>query len=155
MNADPGGVPNDVWPDDGIILYDGVCVLCSGWMRFVIARDHAGRFRFAPIQSPYGRALASALGIDPADPDTNAVLVGGRIYRRSDAALAVLQALPRWKWVRALGLLPRRLRDRLYDVVARKRYALFGKHDRCDMVDASLAGRVVTAIAPAAEENSG
>src|SRR3978361_1287821 len=58
------------WPDDGVILYDGVCVLCSGWMRFVLRR--ARLFRFTPIQSDYGRALARALGIDPADPDTNA-----------------------------------------------------------------------------------
>jgi predicted DCC family thiol-disulfide oxidoreductase YuxK len=148
MKADMAGVRNDIWPDDGIILYDGVCVLCSGWMRFVVARDPARRFRFTPIQSTYGQALATALGIDPADPDTNAVLLDGRVYRRSDAALAVLQTLPHWKWVRQLRWLPRRLRDPLYNVLARKRYALFGKYDRCDVGDASFAGRIVTAMAP-------
>jgi predicted DCC family thiol-disulfide oxidoreductase YuxK len=148
MNGDMAGTRNGAWPDDGIILYDGVCVLCSGWMRFVVARDLAGRFRFTPIQSTYGQALATALGIDPNDPDTNAVLLGGRIYRRSDAALAVLQTLPRWRWVRVFALLPRRLHDRLYDVVARKRYRFFGKNERCDIGDPSFVDRIVTAIAP-------
>ena len=151
MKGDQAGVPKEVWPDDGIILYDGVCVLCSGWMRFIIARDRGCRFRFTPIQSPYGQALASALGIDPADPDTNAVLLDGRIYRRSDAALAVLRTLPRWRWVRGLGILPRRLRDGLYNVVARKRYVLFGKHVHCDMGERSFAGRIVTTMSRAAE----
>jgi predicted DCC family thiol-disulfide oxidoreductase YuxK len=92
------------WPDDGVILFDGVCVLCSGWVRFVAQRDVARRFRFTPIESPYGRSLAETLGIDPADPDTNAVILEGRALRRSDAALAVLSALPGWGWVSALRL---------------------------------------------------
>jgi predicted DCC family thiol-disulfide oxidoreductase YuxK len=62
------------WPDNGIILYDGICVLCSGWMRFVLRRDHQRLFRFTPIQSDYGRALALSLGINPEDPDTNALV---------------------------------------------------------------------------------
>ena len=62
----------------GLVLYDGVCVLCSGWFRFVARRDIARRFRFTAIQSDYGRALALKLGIDPDDPLTNAVLLDGR-----------------------------------------------------------------------------
>ena len=61
------------WPDDDVILYDGVCIFCSRWVRFVIARDAQRRFRFTPIQSGYGTRLARAFGFDPADPDTNAV----------------------------------------------------------------------------------
>jgi predicted DCC family thiol-disulfide oxidoreductase YuxK len=71
------------WPDDDVILYDGVCVFCSGWIRFVAARDRDRRFRFTAIQSPYGSRLAQAFGIDPGDPDTNAVynLVAKNRYR--------------------------------------------------------------------------
>jgi predicted DCC family thiol-disulfide oxidoreductase YuxK len=65
------------WPDDDVILYDGVCVFCSRWVRFVAARDVKRRFRFTAIQSPYGTRLAQAFGIDPGDPDTNAVIRGG------------------------------------------------------------------------------
>ena len=53
------------WPDDDVILYDGVCVFCSRWIRFVAVRDTARRFRFTAIQSPYGTRLAQAFGIDP------------------------------------------------------------------------------------------
>ena len=60
-----------------MILYDGVCVFCSRWVRFVAARDNAQRFRFTAIQSGYGTRLAKAFGIDPGDPDTNAVIHGG------------------------------------------------------------------------------
>lgn len=136
------------WPDDGIILYDGVCVLCSGWVRFVTRRDVARRFRFTPIQSPYGRALAAALGIDPDNPDTNAVIIGGRALRRSDAALAVVGTLPGWSWVRALRWVPRPLRDLVYTLIARNRYGLFGRHDVCDLGGASIADRIIVAAPP-------
>jgi predicted DCC family thiol-disulfide oxidoreductase YuxK len=132
-----------VWPDDGIILYDGVCVLCSGWVRFVAKRDIERRFRFTPISSPYGRRLAEALGIDPEDPDTNAVVLDGRALRRSDAALAVVATLPGWGWVRALHLVPRAIRDVLYTLIARYRYRIFGKHEVCDLGGPSLVDRVI------------
>ena len=64
------------WPDDDVILYDGVCVFCSRWVRFVARRDTGRRFRFTAIQSPYGTRLAQAFGIDPENPDTNAVIHG-------------------------------------------------------------------------------
>ena len=131
------------WPDDGIILYDGVCVLCSGWVRFVAARDVARRFRFTPIESPYGRRLAVALGIDPEDPDTNALILDGRALRRSDAALAVISSLPGWAWVKMLAIVPRALRDAVYTVIARTRYRVFGRHATCDLGGSSLADRVV------------
>ena len=79
-----------LWPDDDVILYDGVCVFCSRWIRFVATRDVAHRFRFTAIQSDYGTRLANAFGIDPGDPDTNAVIHGGKAYlqigRRADGA---------------------------------------------------------------------
>ena len=79
------------WPDDDVILYDGVCVFCSRWVRFVAGRDVARRFRFTAIQSGYGTRLAQAFGIDPDDPDTNAVIHGGEAFFESDAALTVLE----------------------------------------------------------------
>ena len=132
------------WPDDGIILYDGVCVLCSGWMRFVLRQDREKLFRFTPIQSDYGRALAQGLGIDPDDPDTNAAVWGGIAYRRSDAALRVVSLLPGWGWVRGLHMVPRPLRDLVYRCIARSRYRLWGRDAVCDFGDATYADRVIT-----------
>jgi predicted DCC family thiol-disulfide oxidoreductase YuxK len=133
----------NAWPDDDVILYDGVCVFCSRWVRFVAARDIKRRFRFTAIQSAYGTRMAQALGIDPADPDTNAVIHGGNAFVKSDAALTVLSNLPGWGWVRALRLVPRPIRDTVYNLVARNRYRIFGKYEACFVPDAELRARVM------------
>jgi predicted DCC family thiol-disulfide oxidoreductase YuxK len=131
------------WPDDDVILYDGVCIFCSRWIRFVAARDVGGRFRFTAIQSDYGTRLARAFGIDPADPDTNAVIHGGIVAFKSDAALTVLSRLPSWGWVRILRAVPKPLRDAVYNLVARNRYLIFGKYESCYMGDASFRSRIL------------
>ncbi len=131
------------WPDDDVILYDGVCIFCSRWVRFVATRDVAQGFRFTAIQSPYGARMARAFGIDPNDPDTNAVVHGGIAYFKSDGALTVLSHLPRWRWTRALLLVPKPLRDAVYNLVARNRYQIFGKFDACFVPDADMRTRVL------------
>ncbi|MGJ4940904.1 thiol-disulfide oxidoreductase DCC family protein [Bradyrhizobium sp. HKCCYLS1011] len=131
------------WPDDDVILYDGVCVFCSRWVQFVIARDRDKRFRFTPIQSAYGTRLARAFGIDPDDPDTNAVVHGGKAHLKSDAALTVLSNLPGWGWTRALFAVPKPLRDVVYGLVARNRYRIFGRYESCFVPDAELRKRVL------------
>ncbi|MGA9088258.1 MAG: DCC1-like thiol-disulfide oxidoreductase family protein [Bradyrhizobium sp.] len=130
-------------PDHDVILYDGVCVFCSRWIRFIAARDRDRRFRFTAIQSPYGRRLAQAFGIDPNDPDTNAVIHGGVAYFKSDGALTVLGALPGWSWVRGLRAVPKLLRDAVYNLVARNRYRIFGKYEVCFVPDAEMRDRVM------------
>ncbi|MBR0773744.1 DUF393 domain-containing protein [Bradyrhizobium diazoefficiens] len=131
------------WPDDDVILFDGVCIFCSRWVRFVAQRDTAKRFRFTPIQSDYGTRLARNFGIDPQDPDTNAVVHGGDVFLKSDAALTVLSQLPGWNWVRVLFAVPKPLRDALYGLIARNRYRIFGKYDACFVFDAELKKRVL------------
>ena len=131
------------WPDDDIILYDGVCVFCSRWIRFVVARDVERRFRFTAIQSAYGTRLAQAFGINPDDPDTNAVVHGGVAYFKSDGALTVLSNLPGWGWVGALRFVPKPLRDAVYNLVARNRYRIFGKFEECFIPDAAFRDRVM------------
>ena len=131
------------WPDDDVILYDGVCIFCSRWVRFVIARDTTRRFRFTPIQSDYGTRLAKTFGIDPEDPDTNAVVHGGVAFMKSDAALTVLSHLPGWRWTRALFTVPKPLRDAVYSLIARNRYQIFGKYETCFVPDADMRARVL------------
>jgi predicted DCC family thiol-disulfide oxidoreductase YuxK len=101
------------------------------------------RFRFTAIQSGYGTRLARAFGIDPDDPDTNAVVHGGEVFFKSDAALTVLSHLPGWRWVRVLRLVPKPFRDVLYNLVARNRYRIFGKYETCFVPDAELTARVM------------
>jgi predicted DCC family thiol-disulfide oxidoreductase YuxK len=133
----------DPWPDDDVILYDGVCVFCSRWVRFVAVRDVERRFRFTAIQSGYGTRLARAFGIDPDDPDTNAVVHDSEVFFKSDAALTVLSHLPGWRWVRVLRLVPKPLRDAVYNLVARNRYRIFGKYEECFVPDVSFRSRVI------------
>ena len=130
-------------PDDDVILFDGVCIFCSRWVRFVAKRDTAKRFRFTPIQSDYGTKLARKFGIDPDDPDTNAVVHGGEVFLKSDAALTVLSHLPGWAWTRALFAVPKPLRTAVYSLIAHNRYRIFGKYDACFVPDADLRARVI------------
>ena len=116
---------------DGLILFDGVCVFCSRWVAFVLKRDTARRFRFTAIQTGPGRELAMRLGIDPDEPQTNAVILNGRAWVKSDAALKVLGVLPATRWLRALRVAPRPFRDFVYDRIARNRYRIFGRTAVC------------------------
>lgn len=133
---------------DRVILFDGVCVLCSRWARFVIARDPAASFRFVAVQEPYGDALARRLGIDVAFPETNTVILGGCAYFKSDAGIEVLSRLPRWGWVRVFRTVPRWLRDPLYDAVARNRYRWFGRTATCLLPTPELARHFLRDAAP-------
>ncbi len=133
---------------EGTVLYDGVCVLCSAWFRFVAARDPAARFRFVAIQDPFGRAMAARLGIDPDTPQTNAVVIGGRAWLRSDSALQILRRLPGWSWAGLFLAVPRALRDPLYGLVARNRYRLFGRSVACIVPDAALRRHLLPGSAP-------
>ncbi len=116
---------------EGLIVFDGVCVFCARWVGFVLEHDRARRFRFATIQSATGRAIADRYGIDSEAPETNAVILDGRIWFKSGAALKVLGALPATRVLGGLSAVPRRLRDPLYDLIARNRYRLFGRSEQC------------------------
>jgi predicted DCC family thiol-disulfide oxidoreductase YuxK len=122
--------PADDLPD-GLVLFDGVCVLCSGWVHFIIARDPAARYRFGAIQTPFGRRLAARFGINPENPQTNAVISAGRAHFKLESALVVVKDFPGWRWTRIAYLFPKAVRDFCYDRIARNRYTLFGRHDTC------------------------
>jgi predicted DCC family thiol-disulfide oxidoreductase YuxK len=130
MRRDWRPLPADDLPDR-LILFDGVCVLCSRWVAFVIAHDPAARYRFVAIQTPLGRRLAARFGIDAETPPTNVIVTGGRAYFKLDSVVAVLRDLPGWRWTRVAYALPRRVRDFLYDRIAKNRYHLFGRRDSC------------------------
>ena len=120
-----------------LLLYDGVCGLCDRFVRFVLARDRRGRFRFAAMQSPVGRRLLLAHGGDPERLETVYVVVDyasetPRILNRSAAALFVFDqlGLP-WRLVTVLRRAPAAWLDWLYDRVAAHRYRVFGRHAAC------------------------
>jgi predicted DCC family thiol-disulfide oxidoreductase YuxK len=115
-----------------VVLFDGVCNLCHGAVRFVLERDPAARFRFAPLQSEIGRSLLERHGLDPGALDTVVLVDAGGAHARSDAALRIARELGfPWSWLAALRALPRPLRDALYGIVVRRRYRWFGRRDAC------------------------
>jgi predicted DCC family thiol-disulfide oxidoreductase YuxK len=128
---------------DGTVLFDGVCVLCSWWVRFVIERDPQAQFLFLAIQSRRGHALAGALGIQPDVPETNVVVIGACAFFKSDAAIRILERLPGLSWTRWLAFVPRPLRDWVYDRVARNRYGVFGKSETCLLMTPEIARHFV------------
>src|SRR5881394_2332795 len=94
------GSPKTTMTPPDLILYDGVCVLCSRSMRFVATRDTARRFSFVPLQSPYGVKLAQRFGLSMENPATYVAIIDGVPMFRSDATLAILARLPRYGWTR-------------------------------------------------------
>ena len=116
----------------GIIVFDGVCNLCSAVVDFISARDHANAFTFAPMQSPTGRELLERLGVSIDDVDTFFLVTDGGALVRSDAAIAIARELGTpWNCLAAFRLVPKPVRDCCYSVVARNRYKWFGKRASC------------------------
>lgn len=109
-----------------VIVFDGICVLCNGWVRFLLRRDR-GRYRFASMQSESGRALLSAHGLDADDPASFLLVDNGVAWTDTDAIRRVLSGLGGvWRIAALIGMVPRFLRDRLYRMIARNRYRWFG-----------------------------
>lgn len=131
--------------DDAIIVFDGACVLCNGWVRFLLRHDRSGRYRFAAMQSAPGRALLAAHGLDPNDPSSLLLVEGGRAYADTDAIRRVLAGLGgAWRIAQLIVLIPRALRDPLYRHVARNRYRWFGRRDACPLPSAGERERFLT-----------
>jgi predicted DCC family thiol-disulfide oxidoreductase YuxK len=128
---------------EGLILFDGVCVLCAGWVNFIVPRDPEGRYRFVSIQSELGRALAARFRIDVEAPQSNVVIRHGQAWFKADSALRVCRDLPGWRWTLVFRLLPRPLRNIFYDLIAQNRYRLFGRRDTCLVPTPALRKRFV------------
>ncbi|HZT47250.1 MAG TPA: thiol-disulfide oxidoreductase DCC family protein [Hyphomicrobiaceae bacterium] len=121
------------FPDDkALVVFDGVCVLCSGFARFILRRDRSFAFRLATAQSPLGQALYRHYGLDPDEFESNLVIADGRACAKLDTVAAVGERLGGpWRALGALRWLPRAHGDWIYDRVARNRYALFGRRESC------------------------
>jgi predicted DCC family thiol-disulfide oxidoreductase YuxK len=130
---------------EGLVMFDGVCVLCSGSVKYIIPRDPEGRYRFVSIQSEFGRVLARRFGIDVEAPQSNVVIRDGMAWFKGDSALRVLRDLPGSGWTRVFWILPRPMRNFFYDFVARNRYRFFGKQETCFVPTPELRSRFLIA----------
>lgn len=140
MNADivPPGTPLP------LVIFDSDCVFCSRSMRLLVRLDRRGVFRLASAQGPIGQAAYAKLGLSLVEFETNLVVDGAAVHRKSDAIVAMARRLP-WPWRAgvALQLVPRRIRDAAYDLVARRRYRIFGRRAACGLDDPKIRARLV------------
>ena len=131
------------FPDDRpLIVFDGVCGLCSGFVRFVLRHDKRGQYRFLAAQSDLATALYRHYGLPTDHWETNLLIKDGRLFVRSEAAIEIVAGFSGW-W-RALAIfrvLPRSWRDWCYDRIAGNRYRWFGRHDLCMVPDPAQADR--------------
>jgi predicted DCC family thiol-disulfide oxidoreductase YuxK len=132
-----------------VVLFDGVCNLCSATVQFVIKRDPRARFRFGALQSPEGAALLTrAMGrtLTAADPPDSLLLIeDDRLYARSSAVLRIVRKLRfPWPLLYACAIVPRAIRDSVYDLIARRRYRWFGRQGVCMVPTAELRSRFIS-----------
>jgi predicted DCC family thiol-disulfide oxidoreductase YuxK len=133
------------FPDDRpLILYDGVCILCSNTMRMIAARDQRQRHRYASAQSPLGQALFRHYLLDPATFETVLLIEDGRAWGKLDMARRVAADIGGlFRLVALFALLPGAAQDWCYDRVAKNRYRLFGRSAVCMPPDPSWRARVI------------
>ena len=128
--SDPS-VP-DFADDHPILVFDGECIFCSGWVNFVLRHDRQGRYRFITAQSLLGQALYRHYGLDSRDYETNILIADGIAYLKSEGSLRLAAGLGfPWKLAGILRLIPKSIRDPLYEWIARNRYRIAGRRNTC------------------------
>lgn len=112
------------FPDDRpIIVFDGHCVMCSGWANFVLRHDRKARYRLLPAQTPLGRALYVHYGLDPENYQTNILIENGAAWFKSEGSIRMAEGLGYpWRLATLGRVLPLSIRDRLYEWIARPRW---------------------------------
>lgn len=130
------------WPK--VVFFDGTCILCNRMVDFLIRMDHRKKLRFATLQSAIAeKYLSDQL---PGNPEIDTVIYfgEGRIYKSSTAILKVLSLLGfPWNLTAVLYIIPQGIRDRLYNLIAQKRYSWFGRKQLCRVPDEWTRDRIM------------
>ncbi len=137
--AEPAAAPRSLHAEAPLVLYDGYCGLCDRSVRWLVAADRRAVLRFAPLQGETAAPILARHGISPSADFRTLLLVEHagtpreRLRARSDGALAALAAVGGWRagLARLARLVPRLLRDWVYDFIARHRFRWFGRLDAC------------------------
>lgn len=132
-----------------LLLFDGVCNLCNRSVQFVIHHDPAGKFKFAALQSPYAEKVLKdfpevSWANRPEQHNWRSIIfiLNGRCYTKSSAILKVMSLMKfPWKFAVVFYIIPRPLRDALYNFIAKRRYHWFGKKDSCMVPTPELQAR--------------
>lgn len=126
----------NIAPNGPVVLFDGVCNLCHGTVRFIVKRDRRRRFRFASLQSGIAHQLLAPHGLQDNGLDSVILLHRGRCWTKSSAALHIARQLDGlWPLMSIFLIVPPFLRDAVYDFIGNRRYRWFGQRDHCDLPD--------------------
>lgn len=139
------GAPREVIPDGkDIVLFDGVCNLCSASVQYIIKRDPRAKFQFASLQSPTGQELLKRYRLDQSVFHSIILIRGTKAIQQSDAALEIARSLTGgWPLFFGFKILPRFIRDAVYHWISKNRYRFFGKKDACWLPSAELKSRFI------------
>jgi len=117
-----------------ILLFDGVCNLCNRTVDFILKRDRAKRFRFVALQSEKGKELIAKFEI-PTETDSVILIFKNEVFIESDAVIEIVKLLPTpWKWLTIFKIIPLKLRNRIYNWIAKNRYRWFGRRKTCRVI---------------------
>lgn len=133
----------DPAPAQTIVFFDGVCHLCNSFVDFLVSKDKKALLRFAPLQGRTAQALLRPEERD--EPETVLIWHQGRLFSKSDAVLLAFSRIGGpWSFLGSIARrVPRALRNRLYDFVARRRYAWFGKRETCRLPTPEEKSRIL------------
>lgn len=125
-----------------LLLFDGLCNLCNGSVNFILKRDKKGKFKFASLQSDIGKELCKQYDIDTSIVDSIILIKNDKVFIKSDSVLEILKDLPiGWRIFRIGIILPKPIRDYLYDLIAKHRYRIFSKKDECPIPSKDVQDR--------------
>ena len=128
-----------------VMVYDGACNLCHGWVRFALKRDRKERLRFLAAQSPLGQEFLKRNRLPVQSFDSFYLVENAVILHKSKGFLSMVQYLRwPWPWLAVFTILPARPLDRLYDLIARNRYRWFGQRELCLVAEPAKAERFLT-----------
>lgn len=127
-----------------IVFFDGVCVLCNRAVDFLLKKDHKKRLRFASLQSDNAMVFLQQLKNQPVKENTIIFYDEGRFFMKSTAVLKIAGylGLP-YSVFAMLLIIPRPLRDGIYDIIARNRAKWFGTREKCRIPDQETSGRII------------
>ncbi len=128
--------------DKGIVIFDGYCNFCSSSVHFIIRRDRKRYFTFAASQTGEGQNIIARYSLGEMAEHSIVLIEHEKVYRKSTAALKIARQLGKgWQLIYVCLIIPPGFRDFIYDLVARSRYRLFGKSERCFVPDPAIRER--------------
>ncbi|MDH4088945.1 MAG: DCC1-like thiol-disulfide oxidoreductase family protein [Cyclobacteriaceae bacterium] len=129
-----------------LVLFDGVCNLCNGAVQFIIKRDPESKFRFASLQSDFGKSQLAKFGFEATALETIVVVENDTIFQRSEAVLRITSHLSSiWPIFTIFKFVPHVIRDGIYNIIAAYRYKIFGRNEKCMIPAPGLKNRFLDA----------